>query len=65
MDDTGGGFHGVKDLPDIAMTNIVCGMAKQGGRGGGLYCAIWQSGEGAIKEVLNAKNSINLCTVPE
>jgi len=41
-------------------------MAKQGGRGEAIYCAILiakYKGRGfAIKEVLNAKNSIDACT---
>jgi len=55
---------GGRDWPlhDIAITNIVCWMATQGGRGGDyvlrdIGCKI-QAGGVALKEVLNAKNRI-------
>jgi len=44
-------------------------MAKQGGREETIYCAIliakFNGVEVAIKELLNAKNSIDWCTILE
>ena len=56
---------GTWPLHDIAITNIVCGMATQGGAGGdhvlrNIDCKVQRGGGGiAIKEVLNAKNGID------
>jgi len=56
-------------LHDIATTNMVCGMAEQGGGGITIDCAIliatYSGGGGARKEVRNAKNSIGQCTISE
>jgi len=44
-------------------------MAKQGGSGNPIYCAIlivtYNGGLVAINEVSNVSNSIDQCTIPE